>query len=120
MVKRKQFNLDNVRVALQLLQPVTPMDKDHPAEYWNDGTGLVIKSRQEMHIDLLKNNIMKGETKEDIQSIRNLVSESSYSFDSFVNQCTDSLFWSTGFGDLILEKWDEMIGRFVQEINNLE
>jgi len=90
MKRKKPFNKENIRIALGLLQPVTPMDQDHPAEYWNQGTGLIIKSRQEMHIQLLKTNIIKAETKDEVQTIRNLVCTSCYSFDSFINQCTVS------------------------------
>ena len=100
-----------------VLQPVTPTVEGYQAEFWNEGYGLIIKSIQNIHIDLIKEEIPKAKSKDNILTILGKIAENPNSFHSCVKEKNKVSFWRSPIGERVIKDWDIMFNRFLSVVD---
>lgn len=118
-IKRREFNQENLRIICELLQPLTPTDTDHPAEYWDNG-GAVLRGRQELHLNFLKKSIPLAKDKKDIEGILKKANNNENSVPVYLMSLANRGFPITNFISKFVDEWNRLLDKLVYEINQLE
>lgn len=112
---RPEFNRDNLRAALSILQPQTPFAGDYQAHWYNGGFGKRILNAQQQCISAIKSSLDSPKLH---KSTVGVVLRQIYPKWPAPPK-NEKGFYSRGHGRLIVQAWDDMVGRFVDVVNNM-
>jgi hypothetical protein len=104
---------EEIAAALEHLQPVTPMDANHQAHWWNEGFGLIVYNAQKIWIDNVSSAIVNCKTKKQInQELANQIL-------FWPKNKDDGKFWTEGFGVTIIQEFNLRFSSFQNEVSNI-
>ena len=106
---------DVIMAALDILQPVTPQDHEHPAHWWNEGLGERIANAQKLWIDKVRAKVIDCTTVEEVREV--LRAETIWWPKASENQSENFNWWTNGFGAGIIACFRVNFTTFQQRIN---
>lgn len=123
----KIFNEETKKEALHLLQPVTPTDETHPADWYHQENGGKILAVQKSFISIFKRRYMDCKNKSEIKELIEVAFTPQWLPYINSNATTEAEllqdnidFWSTGFGYTIAKEWNTMFDNFINFLNELQ
>jgi len=126
--KVRYCNRENIAELLQFLQPVTPTDNDHQADWYNTEYGKNVIFSQEAHIKTLKMLLKDCNFHKDIQAVFEQVGyypswppyipDLSLPDNEIIKVNHD--FWMEGIGVLLRNEYQEMLRKFIEKVNELK
>ena len=114
MKSKKTLNRSTLAAAANYLQPVSPTQGGYQADWYGEKYGKKIMNAQKEYLHKLKTNLQLVSNKAEIGQILQTLK---------VNWPSppedEPKFWMSDQGKLIITFWDNMIEKFVDEVNSL-
>lgn len=111
------LRVDQIKKALEFLQPPSITDDDHQAHWWNEGEGEKIKAGYRTWIDRFSREVVKCTSMTEVNNLlgRTDMKISLPSMKSMDNRSI-SEFWLQGFGSKIKEDFLDKFAKFIKEL----
>lgn len=118
MIKKIRKNVDagRIQTAIELIQPVTPTDKNHQSDWWNTQFGRAILSCQEIYIEKVKRSLLLCKNKKDLGMFAASMPMIYWPKEPIEE---DPEFYNTAFGVLIIDEWKKMWENVFNYFNSL-
>jgi hypothetical protein len=108
------ITISGMQKALEILQPVTPTDGDHPAHWWNEGIGQVIRNTQMLWIENVKEALLREPT---MENVKETLTKEKIAWPSVNDGHGDyQHFWNFGFGSIIIAHFSANFIKFQRQV----